>query len=48
MGIQGWEEMMPDILERMIEYLIEENTLAHIRLEQGRSWSFGRMWMIAT
>lgn len=28
MGIQGWEEMMPDILERMIEYLIEENTLA--------------------
>ena len=27
-GIQGWDEMMPDFLERMIEYLIEENTLA--------------------
>ena len=28
MGIQDWEDLMPDFLERMIEYLIEENTLA--------------------
>jgi len=27
-GIQDWDGMMPDILEHMIEYLIEENTLA--------------------
>jgi len=27
-GIHGWEEVIPDFLERMIEYLIEENTLA--------------------
>jgi hypothetical protein len=27
-GIHGWEDMMPDFLERMTEYLIEENVLA--------------------
>ena len=27
-GISGWEELMPDFLERMLEYMIEGNALA--------------------
>jgi hypothetical protein len=34
-GIHGWEEMIPDFLERMIEYLIEENVLAAYLPEKG-------------
>jgi hypothetical protein len=28
MGLMGWQDYVPDLLERLIEYLIEENTLA--------------------
>ena len=27
-GIHDWQDLMPDFLERMLEYLIEQNTLA--------------------
>jgi hypothetical protein len=42
LGVSDWEEMMPDLLERMIEYLVEQNTQAAYMPGAGEILSFAK------